>query len=588
MATITIFPDWVENFTPGGNWSFDNNPPWDFAQHIQNKDLVKAHFTGDATPNQGLFWAHFDNPPSSPEPDRNSTHLLNMSVTKQAGGWSVEPYWEVAIVEGYGTTNNYIAEFFGLGFGTNINLYFDGTAIIDYNNIEIVVTVYTDAADAGKRISFDYAAISFDQLPDDPITQDPPTGVTASRDLTTGIYVSWNKPSGAGEYLIYRNQSGVFDDGDYVWTNPSGNDTDWLDDSVNPNEDYYYWVKARSGTGVESEPAASNPGLMLPQAGLVVAPAAITAGTSAEGFVLELTSIELIPNAASARTRAKAPFELGDSEVDGFFQWMGQQYSYTNYSYRKRDTYMAVDSANDLMYWMYPTASEEPFVKQLPRVIMSIHRPTGKVGLSNPIPWVAVVPPKEYAAFRNKTGFAIHTVPSIPFTDRYNTVLIVIPLEYSTEDLLSDTEEGLKGHAMLDGLIYTGPASKYASAEIVTKFFRPPTDTPNIMTRITGVRPVFSHGDAANLSFGAKLWTSSTWRRNDNVFAANPSTESRLILDGNIIIFEDSKYGLEHCVGLDFDTNNGSDQWQNGYPYYSGGGIVGIEVFYTEQESGWR
>ncbi|MGD0390586.1 MAG: fibronectin type III domain-containing protein [Tepidisphaeraceae bacterium] len=80
----------------------------------------------------------------------------------------------------------------------------------------------------------------------------PPTGLSATNNLTNEVIVSWNAEAGATTYPVYRNTTNNGGTASYVG-DPTG--TSFTDTSVTPGTLYYYWVEADNGAGSISNPA---------------------------------------------------------------------------------------------------------------------------------------------------------------------------------------------------------------------------------------------------------------------------------------------------------------------------------------------
>jgi hypothetical protein len=413
-----------------------------------------------------------------------------------------------------------------------------------------------------------------------------PTSVSATDGtLDDHIRISWTQKPGADAYKIYRNTTNSFGTAQYILdaaASPQGNYLTPPDAyPPSPGVVYWYWVTSVNGAG-ESSPSSSDSGFIeLPS--VSVTPAQLTFGLETSVDIADPPPDTITPEPISFGLRTKSPFRLEDTDVDGFFQSLCQQHAYTNYGYRQRDTFFAVDQANNTVTWLYPTASSETFVKQLPRVLLAINAQTGQIGLGYPLP---LDQDGKHTPLKTKNFFGLLTSGAYPWRRRQTSIL-AIGARYGTyDDTIIDSEILEKDLYTMNMQSFSGINTSYADASVYTKFFRPPTKKPNTKTRITKIKPIFSHGDASSLEMHGHLWTVSEYTHDDNLLAFSPTTTSDLILDGSVIMFVDSVPGVEHCIGISFDTDGGGTTWPivNGY---TGGGIVGLEIEYTEHEVGF-
>ncbi|HCE43232.1 MAG TPA: hypothetical protein DET40_06770 [Lentisphaeria bacterium] len=125
-----------------------------------------------------------------------------------------------------------------------------------------------------------------------------PATVTATKDTYfEKIAVTWSAVAGATSYLIYRNTTGVFNESDLIATeNYVSNYTTYTYDDYGdvdpdpntniPNQKYYYWVKAKNGSGALNY--KGDYGTIRPNG-----PATITAsqGTLAEKIRISWSSV---------------------------------------------------------------------------------------------------------------------------------------------------------------------------------------------------------------------------------------------------------------------------------------------------------
>lgn len=454
----------------------------------------------------------------------------------------------------------------------------EASNIGNYNNLEIWLEVVTSSGADGYRIvNVDYVELSIPDL----APPAPPTGVAA----TDGTYsdktrVTWNASTGATGYNIYRSTSGG--GGTYNFLMDVGGSLLGDDTTGNAGQTYWYVVRAYNTAG-ESGNSASDTGYrVLPS--VSVTPATRTAGGTASVGALLFGSITITPTPAGAGTRTRSPLQLSDSDVDGFFQFLSQAHAYTNYGYRKRDTYFAIDQTHNTVMWLYPTTSSDAFTAQLPRVTMSYNVVTQAIGLGYPLP---VSQTGTHVPLKTKNAFIILNSGHIKNRKRQNTILALGPATGTADDTTSNTEILDKEIYLIDLQRFHGIGSTYGNAVMFSKFFRLPTSIPNIATRISMLRPVFSHGNAQGLSMSGKIWTYHTYLQNDNSTTSTPTDSSSLIIDGGTILFQNTKFGLEHCFAIYMDTNNGASSWPPANTY-SGGGIMGVQIFYTEQEEGFR
>jgi fibronectin type 3 domain-containing protein len=103
-------------------------------------------------------------------------------------------------------------------------------------------------------------------------TLSAPSGVTASAQSSSSIYITWNSVSGAIYYKVYRAASSS---GTYSVVSSNNYDTYYTDSGLNPNTTYYYKVSALNSSWIES--SQSNYVSATTSSGSLSAPSGVTA-----------------------------------------------------------------------------------------------------------------------------------------------------------------------------------------------------------------------------------------------------------------------------------------------------------------------
>lgn len=486
---------------------------------------------------------------------------IHQGVGPSLGSWSASK-----------TVNN--------GTLTTLTGSFNVSNITNPNTLKVRIVIF-DLAGATVSVDRIYATFTQLEIPAEPTNVQATNGTFDDR-----IRVSWDNKPKTDNYNIYRNTVNNFNTATLIGTTTG---TPYADDYIPPDPfppspgiTYYYWVTGENDAG-ETDPGGPNTGWLL-LSSVTITPAPIEVALETLIGNVDTGPLVITPRPITVRLSTKAPFQLAETDIDGFFQSLAQAHAYTNYGYRQRDTFFAIDQANNTVVWVYPTTSSDSFVKQLPRVMLAINAKTKGIGLGYPLPIEQV---GSHTPLKTKNIFGVLTGGPYPWRRKQTSIFAFGATEGTPDDTTSDTEILGKDLYTMNMQIFYGINSNYGDASIYTKFFRPPTKEPNIMTKIHTVKPVFSHGNAGNLTMRGNLWTVSSYLHDDNALARSPDHSSDFIIDGSVIVFSDSTYGLEHCVSLSFDTNAGSAAWapEEGY---TGGGFIGIEIGYSEQQIGFK
>lgn len=163
------------------------------------------------------------------------------------------------------------------------------------------------------------------------------------------------------------------------------------------------------------------------------------------------------------------------------------------------------------------------------------------------------------------------------YNDRRGNIFMIGPKESS------EAITGYKSWYEFSPWKTFGVSTAGGGIEIITRFFRPPVSAEGGLTRITKFRPLLKIGyGSSNYNASARLWTINDYIQDEITLFGAPSETSSYVSSDGFIVFDDSKFGIEHCIGYLFDTNNGATTTSYA-KYMTCFSLFALEIHYEEQ-----